>query len=136
GQTVAASFQTPELFTIAVEMDKHMYIYASVDEADIGQIYKGQDVTFTVDAYSSEVFTGKVYQVRNNSTTTQNVVTYPVVIDAPNSPWKAGSPIPAIGKTPGNEAPRFKLMPGMTANISFQIEAKENVLRVPVAALR
>lgn len=136
GQTVAASFQTPELFTIALEMDRHMYIYASVDEADIGQIHRGEEVKFTVDAYSGELFTGQVYQVRNNSTTTQNVVTYPVVIDAPNSPWTAGSPVPATGKPPGKEAPRFKLMPGMTANISFQIESKENVLRVPVAALR
>src|SRR5260221_7515387 len=61
GQTVAASFQTPELFTIALEMDKHMYIYASVDEADIGQIHQGQEGKFTVDAYSGELFTGKVF---------------------------------------------------------------------------
>ena len=120
GQTVAASFQTPELFIIAPEMDKHMYVYASVDEADIGQIriaqQQGRSVKFTVDAYMGELFEGKIYQIRKNSTTTQNVVTYPVIIEAPN--------------------PDLKLLPGMTANISFQIESKENVLRVPIAALR
>jgi HlyD family secretion protein len=120
GQTVAASFQTPELFIIAPEMDKHMYIYASVDEADIGQIRLAQEknkaVKFTVDAYTGDLFDGKIYQIRKNSTTTQNVVTYPVIIEAPN--------------------PDMKLLPGMTANISFQIESKENVLRVPIAAFR
>jgi HlyD family secretion protein len=120
GQTVAASFQTPELFTIGLEMDKHMHVYASVDEADIGLIRtakeRGRVVKFTVDAYPSDLFEGKVYQIRLNSTTTQNVVTYPVIIEAPN--------------------PDLKLMPGLTANISFQIEAKDDVVRVPVAALR
>jgi HlyD family secretion protein len=120
GQTVAASFQTPELFTIALEIDQHMHIYASVDEADIGQIHAAKErdkpVKFTVDAYPGDLFEGEIDQIRMNSTTTQNVVTYPVIIKAPNA-----------GR---------KLMPGMTANISFQVEAKENVLRVPVAALR
>jgi HlyD family secretion protein len=120
GQTVASAFQTPELFIIAPEMDKHMYVNASVDEADIGQIRiaqeNGRGVKFTVDAYMGELFEGKIYQIRKNSTTTQNVVTYPVIIEAPN--------------------PQLKLLPGMTANISFQIESKENVLRVPIAALR
>ncbi len=120
GQTVAASFQTPELFVVAPDMEKHMYVYASVDEADIGQIQaaqqRGQVVKFTVDAYPGDLFEGKVHQIRKNSTTTQNVVTYPVVIEAPN--------------------PSLKLLPGMTANITFQIETKENVLRVPAAALR
>jgi HlyD family secretion protein len=120
GQTVAASFQTPELFVVAPDMDKHMYVYASVDEADIGQIQaaqkSGQVVKFTVDAYPGDLFEGKVHQIRKNSTTTQNVVTYPVVIESPN--------------------PDLKLLPGMTANITFQIETKENVLRVPAAALR
>ncbi len=120
GQTVAASFQTPELFVIAPEMDKHMYVYASVDEADIGQIRAAQErgrvVKFTVDAYPGDLFKGRVHQIRKNSTTTQNVVTYPVVIESPN--------------------PDLKLMPGMTASISFQIEEKEDVLRVPAAALR
>lgn len=120
GQTVAAAFQTPEMFIIAPEMDKHMYVNASVDEADIGQIRVAQEhkrpVKFTVDAYMGELFEGTIYQIRKNSTTTQNVVTYPVIIEAPN--------------------PELKLLPGMTANISFQIESKENVLRVPIAAFR
>jgi HlyD family secretion protein len=120
GQTVAASFQTPELFIIAPDMEKHMFVYASVDEADIGQIRtaqeRGQIVKFTVDAYPGDLFEGKIHQIRKNSTTTQNVVTYPVIIEAPN--------------------PDLKLLPGMTATITFQIEAKDNVLRVPAAALR
>jgi HlyD family secretion protein len=120
GQTVAASFQTPELFIIAPDMEKHMYVYASVDEADIGQIRtakeQGQVVKFTVDAYPGDLFDGKIHDIRKNSTTTQNVVTYPVIIEAPN--------------------PGLKLLPGMTANITFEIQAKTNVLRVPAAALR
>jgi HlyD family secretion protein len=120
GQTVASSFQTPELFTLAVDMDRRMHIFASVDEADIGLIRQAQEyhrsVTFSVDAYPDELFEGRIYQIRKNGETTQNVVTYPVVIEAPN--------------------PDLKLMPNMTANISFQIEVKEKVLRVPAAALR
>jgi HlyD family secretion protein len=120
GQTVAASFQTPELFIIAPDMDKHMHVYASVDEADIGLIRaaqeKGRSVKFTVDAYPGDLFEGKIYQIRRSSATTQNVVTYPVVIETPN--------------------PHLKLFPGMTANITFEIEGKENVLRLPAAALR
>ncbi len=120
GQTVAASFQTPELFTIGVEMDKHMYVYASVDEADVGLVReakkKGRPVSFTVDAYPGDLFEGKIDQIRLNSTTTQNVVTYTVVVEAPN--------------------PELKLMPGMTANLSFQVEAKDDALRIPAAALR
>ena len=120
GQTVAASFQTPELFILAPEMDKHMYVFASVDEADVGQIRtaqkRGRVVKFTVDAYPGDLFEGQIFQVRNSSSTTQNVVTYPVVIEAAN--------------------PDLKLMPGMTANVSFLIEDKDDVLRVPAAALR
>jgi HlyD family secretion protein len=120
GQTVAASFQTPELFIVAPDMDKHMDVYASVDEADIGLITdaqkKGRVVKFTVDAYPGVLFEGKIHQIRRNSTTTQNVVTYPVLIEAGNVD--------------------LKLMPGMTANISFQIDAKDSVLRLPVSALR
>jgi HlyD family secretion protein len=120
GQTVAASFQTPELFVVAPDMDKHMHVYASVDEADIGLITdaqkKGRLVKFTVDAYPGVLFEGAIHQIRRNSTTTQNVVTYPVLIEAGNA--------------------ELKLMPGMTANISFQIDAKDDVLRLPVAALR
>ncbi len=119
GQTVAATFQTPELFTIATEMDK-VNIYASVDEADIGMIngakQRGNQVKFIVDAYPGELFDGHIFSVRMNATTVQNVVTYPVVIEAPN--------------------PGRKLFPGMTATITFPIDEKDDVLRLPVAALR
>lgn len=120
GQTVAASFQTPEMFIVAPDMAKHMNVFASVDEADIGQIRNAQEagrvVKFTVDAYPTDLFQGTIAQIRKSSTTNQNVVTYPVVIESPNAD--------------------LKLLPGMTANISFQIEAKDNVLRVPSAAMR
>jgi HlyD family secretion protein len=120
GQTVAASFQTPEMFVIAYRMDRKMHIHANVDEADIGQVLTAQarkgKVKFTVDAWPQQVFEGTIFEVRRNSTTTQNVVTYPVVIEAPN--------------------PGEKLFPGMTANISFEIEVRENVTRIPAAALR
>lgn len=120
GQTVAASFQTPELFTVAPDMRKEMRVFASVDEADIGLIraaqQAGQPVHFTVDAYPDDLFEGKIFEIRKNSTTTQNVVTYPVVVSAPN--------------------PELKLLPGMTASISFQVGEAKNVLRVPNAALR
>src|SRR5437763_4658059 len=117
---MAASSHLLDLFVIAPEMDKPMSVFASVDEADIGQIRAaqehGQGVKFTVDAYPGDLFEGKIYQIRKNSTVTQNVVTYPVVIEAAN--------------------PDLKLLPGMTATLSFQIDAKEDVLRVPAAALR
>ncbi len=120
GQTLAAQFQTPELFTVAPEMDKKMHVFASVDEADIGLIRRAQEegrpVEFTVDAYPEDLFTGQIEQIRFSSTVTQNVVTYPVVVAAPN--------------------PDLKLLPGMTADLSFQIEKKEDVLCVPNAALR
>ncbi len=120
GQTIAAQFQTPELFTIAPDMEKKMHVFASVDEADIGLIKDAQSrkqpVRFTVDAYPDDLFEGEIEQVRVSSTTTQNVVTYPVVVAAPN--------------------PQLKLLPGMTASLSFQIAEKADVLRIPVAALR
>jgi HlyD family secretion protein len=115
GQTVAASFQTPTLFTIAQDLTK-MQIDASVDEADIGKIAVGQDVTFTVDAYPDQEFEGTVTQVRNAPTTVQNVVTYDVVI------------------TVGN--PDLKLKPGMTASTSIISKKMDDALRVPNAALR
>lgn len=119
GQTVASSFQTPELFIIAPDLNT-MHVYASVDEADIGQIRAAQEagrpVTFTVDAYPEDVFAGAILQVRMNATTTQNVVTYPVIVSAAN--------------------PGLKLRPQMTANVSFQIDVRENVTRIPAAALR
>lgn len=121
GQTLAAQFQTPEMFVVAPEMDKRMHIYASVDEADIGMIRKaqsdGQVVRFTVDAYPEELFDqGKIVQVRLSSTEEQNVITYPVIVETPNAD--------------------LKLLPGMTANLSFQIKKREGIIRVPNAALR
>ncbi|HID78079.1 MAG TPA: efflux RND transporter periplasmic adaptor subunit, partial [Planctomycetaceae bacterium] len=120
GQTLAAQFQTPELFVIAEQMDQWMYVYASVDEADIGLIRRAADrnekVEFTVDAYPDDLFEGSIHQVRINPTETQNVVTYPVVVKAPNRDRK--------------------LLPGMTANLSFHIETRKNVLKIPNAALR
>lgn len=121
GQTLAAQFQTPEMFVVAPEMDQRMHIYASVDEADIGMIRKaqidGQVVRFTVDAYPDELFDkGKIVQVRLSSTEEQNVITYPVIVETPNTD--------------------LKLLPGMTANLSFQIKRQEAIIRVPNAALR
>jgi HlyD family secretion protein len=120
GQTLAAQFQTPELFVIAPDMRREMRIFASVDEADIGKIRlaqeSGKSVQFAVDAYPGEVFEGKIAQIRLASTTTQNVVTYPVVLSTPN--------------------PELKLLPGMTAEISFQVDRRDGVIKVPNAALR
>ncbi|MBN1471286.1 MAG: efflux RND transporter periplasmic adaptor subunit [Syntrophaceae bacterium] len=115
GQTVAASFQTPTLFSIAQDLTK-MQINTSVDEADIGRVHTGQDVSFTVDAYPDTVFAGKVSEVRNAPTTVSNVVTYDVIIKVDN--------------------PQLKLKPGMTANVSITVETRHDVLRVPNAALR
>lgn len=115
GQTVAASFQTPTLFSIAQDLTK-MQIDTSVDEADIGKVRAGQEVSFTVDAYPDTNFTGKVSVVRNAPITVSNVVTYDVIINVDNS--------------------QLKLKPGMTANVSITIETRSNVLRVPNAALR
>jgi HlyD family secretion protein len=114
GQTVAASFQTPELFKIAQDLSK-MRIYASVAEADIGGIQTGQSVGFTVDAFPGKTYNGTVSQVRLNPTTVQNVVTYTVVIDARN---------------PGD------LLPGMTAYVNIRTAEKKDALKVPNAALR
>lgn len=115
GQTVAASFNTPTLFTIANDLSK-MQVQASVDEADIGNVKKGQDVTFTVDAYPAQVFHGKVVQIRLQPNINQNVVDYTVIISVPN--------------------PDLKLMPGMTANISILVASDKNVFKVPTTALR
>ena len=120
GQTLASQFQTPELFVIAPDMRKEMHVFASVDEADIGLIREaqeaGQKVSFTVDAYPGELFEGKIWQIRLSSTTTQNVVTYPVVVSAANE--------------------ELKLLPGMTAEITFQIRERKNVVKIPNSALR
>jgi HlyD family secretion protein len=115
GQTVAASLQAPTLFTIAQNLTK-MQINTSVDEADIGLVKGEQKVTFTVDAYPSEVFEGKVSQIRNAPQIVQNVVTYDVIIEVEN--------------------PELKLKPGMTANVSIVVAEKRNVLKIPNAALR
>jgi len=115
GQTVAASFQTPTLFTIAGDLTK-MQINTNVAESDIGRVQVGQAVEFTVDAYPDTTFEGKVRQVRRAPITVQNVVTYDVVVQVPN--------------------PGMKLMPGMTANVTIVITVKDDVLRIPNAALR
>ena len=115
GQTVAASFSAPELFLIAGDL-KHLQIVASVDESDIGEIHNGQDVTFTVEAYPDRVYHGTVKQVRLQSTTSDNVVNYPVVVAVDN--------------------PDGTLLPGMTATANFQIAQAKNVLKVPTGALR
>jgi HlyD family secretion protein len=115
GQTVAASFQTPTLFSIAQDLAK-MRILANVAEADIGSVRSGQKVTFTVDAFPDRSFDGSVDQVRLNPTTQQNVVTYTVVIDADN--------------------PDHRLIPGMTAYVSIVAAHKDDVVKVPNAALR
>ncbi len=115
GQTVAASFNTPTLFTIANDLTK-MQVQAAVDEADIGKIKVGQDVSFTVDAYDNLTFKGKVYQIRLQPTVLQNVVNYTVIVDVPN--------------------PEMKLLPGMTANITVNIQKADSVLKVPASALR
>ena len=115
GQTVAAGFSTPTLFTIAKDLTE-MQVIANVDEADIGQVKEGQRVEFAVDAYPDDVFAGTVRQVRLEATTTSNVVTYEVVIDAPN--------------------PDLKLKPGLTANTTIYTLEKSGVLAVPSKALK
>jgi HlyD family secretion protein len=115
GQTVAASMQTPTLFVIARDL-KTMRVNASVDESDIGRVKEGQNVTFTVDAYGQEVFTGKVTEVRLQPVVTSGVVSYPTVIEVPN--------------------PALRLKPGMTATVSIEVARQDDVLRVPVSATR
>ena len=115
GQTVAAGFSTPTLFTIAKDLTD-MQVVANVDEADIGQVKEGQRVTYTVAAYPDDVFEGRVRQVRLEATTTSNVVTYEVVINAPN--------------------PDLKVKPGLTATITIYTLEEDDVLSVPTKALR
>ena len=115
GQTVAAGFSTPTLFTIANDLTQ-MQVIADVDEADLGEVKAGQSVEFTVDAYPADVFHGKVTQVRLEATVTNNVVTYEVVISAPN--------------------PDYKLKPGLTANVTITTLQKDNVLAAPSKAFR
>jgi len=115
GQTVAASFQTPTLFSIAQDLTR-MQIDTNVDEADIGKVRVGQSVQFTVDAYPDNTFPGRVAEIRNAPTTIQNVVTYDVVVKVAN--------------------PELKLKPGMTANVSIITTLEKDALKVPNAALR
>lgn len=115
GQTVASSFETPTLFTIAKDLTD-MRVIADIDEADIGSVKEGQNVTFTVDAYPNDTFHGQVTQVRQEATTTDNVVTYEVVISAPNND--------------------LKLKPGLTANVSVSTLERTGVLSVKSKALR
>ncbi len=115
GQTVASSFNTPELFVIAQDLTD-MRVIADIDEADIGGVKEGQRVTFTVDAFPDDKFEGRVTQVRQEATTTSNVVTYEVVISAPNAD--------------------LKLKPGLTANVTIYTMEKNNVMTVSTKALR
>src|SRR5213593_1215800 len=115
GQTVAASFQTPTLFLIAGDLTK-MQVDTNVSESDVGRVREGQPATFTVDAYPGQPFHGKIAQVRNAPITVQNVVTYDVVVAVDN--------------------PELELKPGMTANVSITTAKRDQVLRIPVRALR
>lgn len=115
GQTVSASVSAPTLFVLAADMTS-MQVKASVDESDLGRIAGGQSVSFTVDAYPNATFHGAVEQVRLNPEVSSNVVTYTAIVSAPN--------------------PELKLKPGMTANLTIEVARRENVLRVPAAALR
>lgn len=115
GQSVAASFQAPELFTIAQDLTK-MQIEVSVSEADIGKVAVGQEVTYTLDGYQDSIFKGKVTQVRISPTTVSNVVTYTVIVEVDNED--------------------LKLIPGMTANVSIITHKSENVLCAPSIALK
>jgi len=115
GQTVAASLQAPELFTIAEDLSK-MKIELAVDEADIGQVKVGQAVSFTVDAFADRQFRGEVQQVRLSATTTSNVVTYPVVVSVDNSDGT--------------------LLPGLTVNAEIEVSKRDDILKISNAALR
>lgn len=115
GQTVAASFSTPTLFTIANDLTQ-MQVVADVDEADIGNVTEGQRVTFTVDAYPNDIFEGTVTQVRLEATETSNVITYETIINAPNAD--------------------LKLKPGLTANVTIYTQEERDILYLPLKSLR
>ncbi len=120
GQTLASQFQAPELFIIAPDLRKKVLVFASVDQADIGLIKKAKaekrPVTFTVDAYPDELFTGEIEQIRVSSVEVQNVVTYPVIVSASNL--------------------EQKLLPGMPASLSFEVDSVSDVVKIPNLALR
>src|SRR5258708_7463185 len=115
GQTVAASFSAPTLFSIAQDMTK-MQVQADVDQSDIGRIAVGQTARFTVDSYPDQEFRGRISQIRLNATVSQNVVTYPVIIEVAN--------------------PDEKLRPKMAANVTIDVASVQDVLRIPNSALR
>ena len=115
GQTVAASMSAPNLYLIAADLTQ-MQLNASIDESDLGKVAEGQPVAFTVDAYPGETFRGVVKQVRLSPVVQSNVVTYATIISAPN--------------------PQLKLMPGMTASLSIEVDRRDDVLRIPAAAAR
>jgi HlyD family secretion protein len=135
GQTVVSNLSASSLFLLAKDLSR-IQVWASVNEADIGRIVPGVKVHFTVDAYPNETFVGEVLQVRLNATMTQNVVTYTVVVTTENKEVTLPSNVSASPVLPGNLGPRYKLLPYMTANLLFEIERHENVLKVPNAALR
>ncbi len=120
GQTLAAQFQTPELFIVAPDLREKVHVFASVDESDIGLIQQAQKekrpVTFTVSSHPNDLFTGEIEQIRFSSVEVQNVVTYPVVVATAN--------------------PDLKLLPGMTASLSFEVDSQKDVLKIPSAATR
>ena len=120
GQTLAVQFQIPDLFLVAPDLEKEIYVHASVDEADVGLVGDAQrrdePVLFTVDSHPDDLFEGRISQIRMNPITKENVVTYTVIVSSPN--------------------PELKLLPGMTAKLSFQIDKKTDILKVSNAALR
>ncbi len=138
GQTVVSSLNAPSLFLIAKDL-RRLQVWVSVNEADIGNIYPGQDATFTVDAYPADVFHGTVGQIRLNATMTQNVVTYTVVVNVNNDDGKL-DPYSAKAATQGTRnrpdvPPGDKLLPYLTANLQFKVDERTDALLVPNAAL-
>ena len=142
GQTMAASFQTPNMFKLASDLSK-LRIDAQLDEADIGKIVMGQNVAFDVDAYRGEVFNGSVAQVRLQSESKGNLVTYPVLVAADNVA-KVVRPVagttPSVGSAPpatqGSSVVEWKLLPGMSTNLRFVVDQKKDRTLLPCAALR
>jgi HlyD family secretion protein len=132
GQTVAASFSTPSLYTIAQDL-RRMKVQAAIDEADIGQIQEGQEARFTVDSYPGLAFRGQVREIQLNPTVSNNVVTYNVILEVANVPRPNTPPGPADGRRYRGE---WALFPGMTANVAILTASRRGVLRVPNLALR
>jgi HlyD family secretion protein len=136
GQTVVASLSAPSLFLLAKDLMK-LQIWVAVNEADIGNIHYGQDVTFTVDARPGKMYHGKVSQIRYNATMTQNVVTYTVVISATNKLLKSPTTTKLSTRSGDKEATsELELLPYLTANLTFHVDQRENALLAPNGALR